>query len=473
MKSLKELVIESKLIEAKKKEMIQVKLKKGKKIGHEITSPGKDGKPGKVLKRKGWPGKKDVGEASMGPKDNLKDIKRKFRKDWDAVQRGKVDIGDKKVEDFYTALFNYFADTGEMPYGTMKARDGDPYEWIHDRLMDESVSFDLVEELAYLHSKDGKQTFVVAPRNTKGMRGAQDKFSMYIVDTKTGKKIEDLGSHVSLKGAIKFGLNRGFVKQRGSVKTIKYHQSHDELSKAARYDTLTGKKRWGEEIEEGGMGGQPTGWERSASKKAAKDYKKLMAKHTKTRVFDIPFAEFREIETAANKVMGVRPGGKLTPGSLVRDLEKFTHESVVVGMDEAAPKASKAMELKSVKREYEKLMKKWGSTPITKIPFKDFEKIRELGDKLMGTPKDAGAKVGDLLNYMKELYAPGNISRNRNPDFDERQAMFNSNYKRIHKKNPSKDEMRAAGVGKGGDNPKGVKAWKAAMAALKASEGRK
>jgi len=74
-----------------------------------------------------------------------------------------------------------------------------------------------------------------------------------------------------------------------------------------------------------------TGWERSASKKAAKDYKKLMAKYTRTRVFDIPFAEFREIETSANKVMGVRPGGLLTPGSLVRDLDKFaTNESVNV-----------------------------------------------------------------------------------------------------------------------------------------------
>jgi hypothetical protein len=51
--------------------------------------------------------------------------------------------------------------------------------------------------------------------------------------------------------------------------------------------------------------------------------------------------------------------------------------------------------------------------------------------------------------------------------------MFNSNYKRIHKRNPTKAEMRAAGVGKGGDNPKGVKAWKAAMASLKKGAGEK
>jgi hypothetical protein len=109
------------------------------------------------------------------------------------------------------------------------------------------------EELAYLQSKDGKKTFVVGPRDTRGMRGKQDKFSMYIVDAKTGKKIEDLGSHVSLKGAIKYALNRGFVKkQKGSTSEIKYNSSHSDLQKSFRYDTLTGKRN-----ESSGGGGHP------------------------------------------------------------------------------------------------------------------------------------------------------------------------------------------------------------------------
>jgi len=37
-------------------------------------------------------------------------------------------------DDLYEALFDYYANAGEMPYGTMKARTGDPYEWITDRL---------------------------------------------------------------------------------------------------------------------------------------------------------------------------------------------------------------------------------------------------------------------------------------------------------------------------------------------------
>lgn len=37
-------------------------------------------------------------------------------------------------DDLYEALFDYYFNAGEMPYGTAKARTGDPYEWIGDRL---------------------------------------------------------------------------------------------------------------------------------------------------------------------------------------------------------------------------------------------------------------------------------------------------------------------------------------------------
>ena len=47
--------------EVDEKKMIKVKLNPKKKIGYTITSPGKDGKPGKVLKRRDVPGKKEIG----------------------------------------------------------------------------------------------------------------------------------------------------------------------------------------------------------------------------------------------------------------------------------------------------------------------------------------------------------------------------------------------------------------------------
>ena len=45
-------------------------------------------------------------------------------------------MSDGFAEDLYDALFDYYFDSGEMPYGTAKARDGDPYEWIERKIDD-------------------------------------------------------------------------------------------------------------------------------------------------------------------------------------------------------------------------------------------------------------------------------------------------------------------------------------------------
>lgn len=34
----------------------------------------------------------------------------------------------------YEAFFDYYLSNGEMPYSVAKARDGDPYEWVNDRI---------------------------------------------------------------------------------------------------------------------------------------------------------------------------------------------------------------------------------------------------------------------------------------------------------------------------------------------------
>lgn len=45
-------------------------------------------------------------------------------------------LGEDVLDDDqnYEDLFEYFLSTGEMPYGTAKARDGDPYVWIANKL---------------------------------------------------------------------------------------------------------------------------------------------------------------------------------------------------------------------------------------------------------------------------------------------------------------------------------------------------
>lgn len=34
----------------------------------------------------------------------------------------------------YDMLLKHYSENGEMPYGTQKARDGDPFDWLFDRI---------------------------------------------------------------------------------------------------------------------------------------------------------------------------------------------------------------------------------------------------------------------------------------------------------------------------------------------------
>lgn len=55
------------------------------------------------------------------------------------VENGELD------DDLYHALFDYYSDAGEMPYGVAKARTGDPYNWISDKFYNELQENGLVE----------------------------------------------------------------------------------------------------------------------------------------------------------------------------------------------------------------------------------------------------------------------------------------------------------------------------------------
>ena len=39
-------------------------------------------------------------------------------------------------DEMYEYFFEYFCSTGEMPYGVAKARTGDPYNWIINRIFE-------------------------------------------------------------------------------------------------------------------------------------------------------------------------------------------------------------------------------------------------------------------------------------------------------------------------------------------------
>jgi len=77
-----------------------------------------------MLKYAGVPIQENVLTDSTG--STLEHIKDTFRRDVkDFVQSGEMS------DALYDALYDYYFD--DMPYGTKKARDGDPYEWIGDR----------------------------------------------------------------------------------------------------------------------------------------------------------------------------------------------------------------------------------------------------------------------------------------------------------------------------------------------------
>jgi hypothetical protein len=48
----------------------------------------------------------------------------------DGIKNGFEDI----VADYYEELYEYYLNSGEMPYGVAKARTGDPDQWIYDQL---------------------------------------------------------------------------------------------------------------------------------------------------------------------------------------------------------------------------------------------------------------------------------------------------------------------------------------------------
>lgn len=74
-------------------------------------------------------------EFNVGDSGLAKVLKR-FPHEVNAFKNGE-DLSDH----LYDAVYDHYCNNGEMPYGTMKARDGDPYEWVTQKL-DQELSYD-------------------------------------------------------------------------------------------------------------------------------------------------------------------------------------------------------------------------------------------------------------------------------------------------------------------------------------------
>ena len=101
-----------------------VRIGEGVAEGDNMSTFVEDAELAEMLKYAGVPVKESVLTDSTG--STLDHIQNTFKRDVkDFTQSG--DMSDA----LYDALYDYYFD--DMPYGTKKARDGDPHEWVADR----------------------------------------------------------------------------------------------------------------------------------------------------------------------------------------------------------------------------------------------------------------------------------------------------------------------------------------------------
>jgi len=87
---------------------------------------------------------KEIHEKTKGRKimyDSEYDEVKAILANNDVTDIDQIEYGSEVYED----LFGYYMDSGEMPYGIMKARDGMPDEWIIDRLIDMGFDKEVVD----------------------------------------------------------------------------------------------------------------------------------------------------------------------------------------------------------------------------------------------------------------------------------------------------------------------------------------
>ena len=102
--------------------------------------------------------RESVAEGMMD--DEVKAILMKYPKELEKLKASE-DLMDVYDTPLYQELFSYYADSGEMPYDTMKARDGDPVQFIQDELDDmgvfEGFASDAQRKAAFASGYDPKK----------------------------------------------------------------------------------------------------------------------------------------------------------------------------------------------------------------------------------------------------------------------------------------------------------------------------
>ena len=111
----------------------------------------------------------------------------------------KIDAGGELDDRLYDALYDHYLNNGEMPYGVAKARDGDPYEWVSDKITtDLSSRNDVFAEGEGIANPEIEEIFDKYPHEAKLYRetGELDDGPLY----------EELFDHYCNNGEMPYGV---------------------------------------------------------------------------------------------------------------------------------------------------------------------------------------------------------------------------------------------------------------------------
>lgn len=70
----------------------------------------------------------------------IEQLIQKHRVAIDQVQSGSI---DELPEDAFSDFYDFYVRNGEMPYGTAKARTDDPYQWVNERVIEDTKAYTL------------------------------------------------------------------------------------------------------------------------------------------------------------------------------------------------------------------------------------------------------------------------------------------------------------------------------------------
>jgi hypothetical protein len=208
----------------------------GNAFSKAVVNAKKDGvQPGEKIRVGGntYPVKESLGNIDQILQQHASDIA-KFK------QTGELS------DELYNNLFDYYSDNGEMPYGTQKARDGDPYEWIGDRLAQEIGTNESVDKSAFAKLAPPRDKITFADKIAGAKKEVDEMLGDVAAEAIKGalspkqKKI-DMNKNGKLDANDFAMLRKGGNKQvadEGVGQFYVYHKTKGDRAGGADYDLL-------------------------------------------------------------------------------------------------------------------------------------------------------------------------------------------------------------------------------------------